>query len=71
MNMREEYDINNLNPRRNPYVKRPRQQVTMNMHSSTVAYFKELAGETGMPYQSLMNLYLDEAAEKKKRPHFE
>lgn len=69
--MREEYDIKSLNPRRNPYAKKPRQQVTMNMHSSTVDYFKTLGSETGMPYQSLINMYLDECATEKKKPHFE
>lgn len=69
--MREEYDIKALNPRKNPYAKMPRQQVTMNMHSSTVNYFKTLGGGIGMPYQSLINMFLDECTAEKKRPRFE
>lgn len=64
--MREEYDVKNLNPRKNPYAGKVRQQVTMNMNSETVSYFKEMASETGIPYQTLINLYLDECVKEKK-----
>lgn len=68
--MREEYDIKNLNPRKNPYVKKLKQQVTMNMNTSTVDYFKLMATESGIPYQTLINLYLDECVKKKKTIKF-
>ena len=68
--MRDEYDIKNLNPRRNPYAKKLKQQVTMNMNTTTVEYFKSMATESGIPYQTLINLYLDECVREKKRIKF-
>ncbi len=38
--MRDEYDIMSLNPRKNPYTKRLRQQITININHEAVAYFK-------------------------------
>ncbi len=68
--MREEYDIRELNPRKNPYAKKEKQQVTINLNSSTVAYFKEMSSEVGIPYQTLINLYLDECVREKKKIGF-
>ena len=70
--MKEEYDIKALNPRRNPYAKKStvKQQVTMNINSTTVAYFKELSSESGVPYQVLINMYLDQCVKDKKKLQF-
>ena len=43
---------------KNPYTKHLKQPVTMRLDRDTVAYFKTMAEETGIPYQSLINLYL-------------
>lgn len=64
--MREEYDWSNSQP--NPYNKYLKKQVTIRLDKSTIKYFKELSEELGMPYQSLINHYLRECAESKKRP---
>jgi hypothetical protein len=56
--MREEYDIKNLNPRKNPYTKLVKKQVTINLDENIIIYFKEKAESTGIPYQTLINLYL-------------
>lgn len=56
--MREEYDIKNLNPRKNPYAKSTKKQVTINLDESVVIYFKNQSENTGIPYQTLINLYL-------------
>lgn len=71
-NMKDEYDIKALNPRKNPYAKKStaKQQVTMNMNSSTVAYFKTLSAESGVPYQVLINMYLDQCVKDKKKLQF-
>ena len=66
--MRDEYDIANLNPRKNPYAKALKQQVTINIESDTVNYFKGLASETGVPYQTLINLFLTYCKNNKLRP---
>ena len=68
--MREEYDIKKLNPRKNPYAGKAKQQVTMNMNTSTVEYFKAMSSESGIPYQVLINLYLDECVKEKKKIQF-
>ena len=66
--MRDEYDIKNLNPRKNPYAKALKQQVTINIEADTVSYFKGLASETGVPYQTLINLFLTYCKNTKLRP---
>ncbi len=68
--MRDEYDVKSLNPRKNPYAGKTKQQVTMNMNISTVEYFKAMANESGVPYQVLINLYLDECVKEKKKLQF-
>ncbi len=60
--MKEEYDIKALNPRKNPYAKNLKKQVTININSDTIDYFKQQAEETGIPYQNLINLYLSDCA---------
>lgn len=56
--MREEYDIKNLNPRKNPCTKLVKKQVTINLDENIIIYFKEKSESTGIPYQTLINLYL-------------
>ena len=60
--MQEEYDLSKLKSRPNPYAKRLRKQVTLRMSVDVVEYFKQMAEETGIPYQSLINLYLQDCA---------
>ena len=66
--MREEYDIENLNPRKNPYAKKLKQQITINIDSSTIDFFKNLSSEIGIPYQTLINLYLTDCAVHERKP---
>jgi predicted DNA binding CopG/RHH family protein len=58
--MRKEYDFSKA--RRNPYAKRLKQSVTIRLDAAALKYFKGLAGETGIPYQTLINLYLRDCA---------
>ena len=67
--MRDEYDFSNGKP--NPYVKFLKKQVTIRLDIPTIEYFKELSAEVGMPYQSLINHYLRDCAESKKKPRME
>ena len=64
--MRKEYDFTNARP--NPYAKRLKRSVTIRLDEGTIAYFKQLAAETELPYQSLINLYLRDCAATKRRP---
>lgn len=65
--MREEYDIASLNPRKNPYTNRVKKQITINIDASTVEYFKQQSASSGIPYQTLINLYLTDCAEHQKK----
>lgn len=67
--MREEYNIKELNPRKNPYVKK-KTQVTIRLDEGTVVYFKNMAEESGIPYQTLINIYLSDCAKQKKKLQF-
>jgi len=64
--MRNKYEINELNPRKNPYSKRLKKQITININVEVVDYFKNMAEQSGIPYQTLINLYLSDCAENKR-----
>lgn len=63
--MRREYDFSKA--RRNPYAGRLKQSVTIRLDAAAVAYFKGLASEVEIPYQTLINLYLRECASSGRR----
>lgn len=56
--MKAEYDLSKMKSRRNPYASKPKKPVTMRLSEDVVAYFKSMAADAGVPYQSLINLYL-------------
>lgn len=63
--MRKEYDFSKGKP--NPYASRLKRQVTIRLDQRTIQYFKDLAGELGIPYQTLINLYLRDCAASQKK----
>ncbi len=63
--MRKEYDFSK--GRRNPYAARLKRQVTIRLDERTIKYFKLLSQESGIPYQTLINLYLRDCAATQKR----
>lgn len=65
--MRTEYDFSNA--KKNPYAKKLKKQITINIDSDTIDYFKAQAENTGIPYQTLINLYLADCAANKKQLH--
>ena len=65
--MRDEYDIKNLNPRRNPYADKLKKQITIRLNVGTIEYFKKQAEETGISYQNLINMYLTDCAVHEKK----
>lgn len=69
--MLKEYDIDKLNPRPNPYAKEAKKQITIKLANSTIDYFKEQAEETGIPYQTLINLYLNDCVRNKRKLDFQ
>ena len=63
--MRKTYDFSKA--RQNPYAKRLKRQITIRIDEGTIGYFTNLAEESGVPYQTLMNLYLRECAATGKK----
>ncbi len=64
--MRKEYDFTHARP--NPYAKRLKQPVTIRLETPTIEYFKALAQELEIPYQTLINLYLRDCATARRKP---
>jgi predicted DNA binding CopG/RHH family protein len=58
--MRKEYDFSKA--KKNPYSSLLKKQVTIRLDETTITYFKELAAKVGIPYQTLINLYLRDCA---------
>ena len=63
--MKREYDFSK--GRRNPYAKLLKRQVTIRLDDQTIKYFKAISKECGIPYQTLINLYLRDCAATGKR----
>jgi uncharacterized protein (DUF4415 family) len=68
--MRKEYDFSKMKGRRNPYSKQLKKQITIRVGVDVLEYFKQLAEETGIPYQNLINLYLRDCVVSGRRPAF-
>ena len=64
--MRDEYDFSK--GEKNPYVKAEKQVVTMRLDAEIVRYFKELAVEFKLPYQTLMNSCLADCVRQQRKP---
>jgi len=53
-----EYDLSQFKSRPNPYHQRLKKQITLKISPDVLAYFKAMATEMDIPYQSVINLYL-------------
>jgi len=65
--MRDHYNFSKMKGRKNPYAKYLKQPVTMRLDRDTVSYFKAMSDDTGIPYQSLINLYLRDCASNERK----
>ncbi len=65
--MKEEYDFSKMKSRKNPYAKKLKKQITIRIAVDTIEYFKELSEESGMPYQNLIDLYLEDCANHNRK----
>ena len=65
--MREHYDFSKMKGKKNPYVKYLKQPVTMRLDKDSVEYFKSMSEESGIPYQTLINLYLRDCATSQRK----
>ena len=64
VDMREQYDFSNA--KRNLYAKKLKKQITINIDADTVDYFKKQSETSGIPYQTLINLYLADCVNNKR-----
>lgn len=62
--MREEYDFSKAG--KNPYLQKDKKQITINLNLDVIEYFKEQAERSGIPYQTLINLYLADCVTNKR-----
>jgi len=67
--MRKEYDFTKA--RKNPYAKKLKKQVTIRLEPDIIDYFKDLAQDNGIPYQTLINLFLRDCVQSGKKPSIE
>jgi predicted DNA binding CopG/RHH family protein len=65
--MKDEYDFSGMKSRKNPYAKKLKKQITIRLAVETIDYFKTLAEESGLPYQNLIDLYLEDCARHHKK----
>jgi uncharacterized protein (DUF4415 family) len=65
--MKAQYDLSKMKSRRNPYAKRLKKQLTIRMGLDVIEYFKAMAQETGIPYQNLINLYLRDCIQSRRK----
>ena len=63
--MRKEYDFSNA--RKNPYASQLKKQITIRLDENSIMYFKAISEEVGVPYQSLINLYLRDCAMSQRK----
>ena len=63
--MRDDYDFTNAI--KNPYSDRLKKQITIRLDDTVIAYFKEMAAQTGMPYQNIINYYLLDCVKNHKQ----
>lgn len=65
--MKAEYDLSKMKFRKNPYAAKLKKPVSMPLSEDVVDYFKKMANEAGVPYQSLINLYLRDCVLKHRK----
>jgi predicted DNA binding CopG/RHH family protein len=64
--MKDEYDLSKMKSRKNPYAKRLKKQITLRLDPEVIEYFKKKSEEKGIPYQTLINLYLQDCRARKR-----
>ena len=67
--MKKQYDFSK--GKKNPYTNKLKKQITTNLNEEVLTYFKAMSDETGIPYQSLISLYLLDCVNSKKTLKFE
>lgn len=63
--MKKNYDFKKMKWKPNPYLKLLKKPVTMRLDEDVIEYFRGLSDKEGIPYQTLMNLFLRFCKEEK------
>ena len=63
--MRAEYDFSKAV--KNPYAAQLKKQITIRLDEESINYFKGISADVGIPYQSLINLYLRDCAASNRK----
>jgi predicted DNA binding CopG/RHH family protein len=67
--MRDEYDFSQSVP--NPYLNKLKKQVNIRLEENVLNYFQKLSEQTGIPYQNLIDLYLQDCVRNERKPSLE
>ena len=65
--MKEEYDLSKMKSRPNRFAKQLKKQITLRIRPDVISYFREMSEETGIPYQSLINMYLEDCVQSHRK----
>ena len=65
--MKKEYDFGKMKSRKNPYAQRLKKSVTIRMDSDVIDFFKHMAEESGIAYQTLINFYLQDCMQNERK----
>jgi len=65
--MKAEYDLSMMKSRKNPYASKLETAVNLQLGSDVLKYFQDMETELGIPYESLINLYLRDCVLQKKK----
>jgi uncharacterized protein (DUF4415 family) len=65
--MKKEYDLSKMKSRKNPYASKLKKSVTIRLSEDVIDYFKSMSEELGVPYQSLINLYLRDCVKQHRK----
>ena len=65
--MKKEYDLSKMKSRKNPYARVLKKQLTIRVRPDVIDYFKSMSDESGVPYQTLINLYLQDCVAEHRK----
>ena len=67
--MKAEYDLAKMKSRKNPYAAqlKKQQSVLIEIEIDVMEYFKNMAAETGISYQNLINVYLRDCMKQHRK----
>ncbi|MGL5032541.1 MAG: antitoxin [Microcystaceae cyanobacterium] len=67
--MKDHYDFSQSV--KNPYFKDLQEPVTLQLKEDVLNYFKQLSEETGIPFQNLIILYLQDCVRQQRKLNLE